>query len=53
MTVETGQTVAVVEPGQTVSFVASFIVPENETNLMFVYVEGDVGEINKVYKINP
>jgi hypothetical protein len=42
-----------VQPGQTAQdLVWSFIVPENETNLFFVYVGGDVSDLNKVYRIN-
>jgi len=43
-----------VQPGEAAQgLVLSFIVPENETNLMFVYVYGDEIDVNKVYRINP
>jgi hypothetical protein len=43
-----------VQPGQTAEgLVLSFLVSENETNLMFVYIYGDEFDVNKVYKLNP
>jgi hypothetical protein len=43
-----------VQPGQTMQgFIWSFTVPENEINLMFVFVYGDVIDVNKVYRITP
>jgi hypothetical protein len=44
---------ATIQPGQTAQgLIASFIVPESETDLFFAYVEGDVSELNRIYRID-
>ena len=41
-----------VQPGQTAEgLVASYTVPETETNLMLVYMDDDIGILDRVYRI--